>query len=249
MGVRMLIGMVSLLLCVSFSMQDDFLKDQKRYPRVRAAIAEKQTLIEEQLQEHDLAIDDFHLLITAYKDEDRLVIYAKKKDETRYAAIQEYKICARSGVLGPKRAQGDYQVPEGFYHIDRFNPASNFHLSVGLNYPNLSDRRKSTFERLGGDIFIHGDCVTIGCLPMTDDKIKEIYLYAIHARNNGQLKIPVYVFPFRMTDENMVAYKEKFKDDQSLLNFWANLKPGYDQFHKNMKEVSFSVAANGDYQF
>ncbi|MDW3193144.1 MAG: L,D-transpeptidase family protein [Cytophagales bacterium] len=226
-----------------------FLKDQKRYPRVRAAIAEKQVGIAETLANKDLAIDDFHLLMVAYKAEDRLLLYAKKGDASAYQFLAEYKICSKSGSPGPKRRQGDYQVPEGFYHIDRFNPASNFHLSVGLNYPNLSDRRKSDFERLGGDIFIHGACVTNGCLPMTDDKIKEIYLYAIHARNNGQEKIPVYVFPFEMTDENIRSYTEEYAENQKLLDFWSNLKPGYDRFHQHKKEVSFTVAKNGDYEF
>lgn len=79
-------------------------------------------------------------------------------------------------------------------------------MSLGLNYPNLSDRKKSKATNLGGDIFIHGDCVTIGCLPMTNELIKEIYLYAIYAKNNGQEKIPVYIFPIqndRFTHENL----------------------------------------------
>jgi len=43
-----------------------------------------------------------------------------------------------SGKLGPKRQQGDMQIPEGFYHISGFNPASNFYLSLRINYPNPS---------------------------------------------------------------------------------------------------------------
>lgn len=88
--------------------------------------------------------------------------------------------------------------------------------------------------RLGGDIFIHGDCVTIGCLPMTNDKIKEIYLLAIHARNNGQSRIPVYIFPFEMTDINMKKHTEH-------PDFWKNLKNGYDTFFANPKELTIKV--------
>ena len=247
--MKILSGFVLLMIIASFDIQDDFLKDQKRYPRVRSAISEKQTVIEQHLEKSGLTIDNYHVLMVAYKEEDELVLYVKGIDEDSYERISKFEICSKSGSLGPKRRQGDHQVPEGFYHIDRFNPASSFHLSVGLNYPNLADRRKSTFDRMGGDIFIHGACVTIGCLPMTHDKIKEIYLYAIHARNNGQLQIPVYVFPFRMTDVNMSSYAEKYKDNQDLLDFWTNLKVGHDQFHQNKQEVSFSVTANGDYQF
>ena len=46
----------------------------------------------------------------------------------------------QSGTTGPKRAEGDYQVPEGFYYINEFNPNSKYHLSLGLNYPNASDK-------------------------------------------------------------------------------------------------------------
>lgn len=243
------VSSVLLMLITPFLIQHDFIKDQKRYPRVRAAIAEKGSIIQQQLESNELAIDDFHILLVAYKAEGQLVVYARKSDENTYQILEEYEICSRSGVLGPKRRQGDYQVPEGFYYIDRFNPASDFHLSVGLNYPNLADRRKSTFDLLGGDIFIHGSCVTIGCLPMTDDKIKEIYLYAIHARNNGQTRIPVYAFPFKMTDKNMSNYAKKYANKDALLEFWSNLKLGYDQFIQNKREVRFSVATNGDYQF
>lgn len=103
-----------------------------------------------------------------------------------FRLIKDYQICSLSGELGPKRQQGDLQVPEGFYWIDRFNPASNFYLSLGINYPNQFDRILGKSGELGGDIFIHGGCVTIGCIPITDDKIKELYLIAVEAKSNGQ---------------------------------------------------------------
>ena len=72
----------------------------------------------------------------------------------------------QSGTMGPKRLQGDYQVPEGFYYINEFNPNSNYHLHLGLNYPNASDKILSDSLRPGGDIYIHGSCVSIGCIPL-----------------------------------------------------------------------------------
>lgn len=233
----------------SFTIQTNFLAEQKRFERVRTSIKEKQETVESNLESHKLQLDNFNLLIVAYKDNNELGLFAKKKEEATYNKINTYEICSLSGQLGPKRKQGDYQVPEGFYHIDRFNPTSRFYLSLGLNYPNQSDRRKSKFPDPGGDIFIHGDCVTIGCLPMTDEKIKEIYLYAINARNNGQVKIPVYIFPFKMTHENMNDYKEEYKDNQELIDFWSNLKVGYDKFISDKKELSYSFQENGDYKY
>jgi murein L,D-transpeptidase YafK len=125
------------------------------------------------------------------------------------------------------------------------NPNSNFYLSLGLNYPNLSDQRQSKAEQLGGDIFIHGSCITIGCLPMTDSYIKEIYLLAVHARNNGQTKIPVYIFPFQMTGQKFANYKVKFKDNEALIAFWGNLKTGYDKFTKDLQALNIQVSSSG----
>jgi murein L,D-transpeptidase YafK len=241
----LIIGMVLL----SFVDQNDFLEEQKKYERVRTAIGEKQKLVESNLGENGIALNNVNLLMVAYKDADQLDVYAKTNNETKYRKVSSYKVCARSGQLGPKRKEGDNQVPEGFYHIDRFNPLSKFYLSLGLNYPNTSDRKKSTHPNLGGDIFIHGSCVTIGCLPMTDSGIKEIYLMAIHARNNGQLKIPVYVFPFKMTDQNLIKYRAKYKENRKLIAFWDNLKVGYDAFMKDKKELSIKVNEYGDYYY
>jgi murein L,D-transpeptidase YafK len=229
--------------------QANFLSQQRTYSRVRTAFVDKEKFISENLQQHGLTSDSVHILIMAFKSEKKLEIHAKQKTAATYKKIAEYNICSSSGNLGPKRQEGDGQVPEGFYHINRFNPVSNFYLSLGINYPNQSDRKKSQAKSLGGDIFIHGSCVTIGCLPMTDTLIKEIYLYAVLARNNGQTNIPVYIFPFRMTEANFNTYKQKYKDNQDLIAFWGNLKVGFDKFEKGKKALNVSVDVNGNYVF
>lgn len=237
------------LILLTSATQTNFLTEQLKHERVKAANNEKLGVIQLKLQENRLALNDFNLLLIAYKDNDLLEIYAKRKQESSYRKIHSYTICARSGQLGPKRRQGDGQVPEGFYAINRFNPTSSFYLSLGINYPNLSDKRKSAFSDLGGDIFIHGSCVTIGCLPMTDDCIKEIYLLAVYAKNNGQTKIPVYIFPFQMSEENFLAYKAKYSENKNLIAFWNNLKIGYDAFFSTKKELSVTISENGDYAY
>ncbi|GAB4284139.1 MAG: L,D-transpeptidase family protein [Roseovarius sp.] len=59
---------------------------------------------------------------------------------------------------GPKRYEGDGKTPEGFYYIDRRNPNSAFHLSLGISYPNARDvaLARAAGKSPGGDIFIHG---------------------------------------------------------------------------------------------
>ncbi|MEJ7677428.1 MAG: L,D-transpeptidase family protein [Segetibacter sp.] len=89
------------------------------------------------------------------------------------------------GAIGPKRLQGDYQVPEGFYYINEFNPKSTYHLSLGINYPNASDRVLSDSIKPGGDIYIHGNCVTIGCIPLQNDQIEELYILCCNGKISG----------------------------------------------------------------
>jgi murein L,D-transpeptidase YafK len=247
--IKLIFLISTIICCNSVFAQQDFLSQQKKYVRVRTAITDKEQILVENLRNSGLTTDNVHILIVAYKAEKQLEIYAKKKSETVYKLISTYNVCASSGELGPKRKQGDGQVPEGFYKIDRFNPSSNFYLSLGINYPNQSDRKKSNASNLGGDIFIHGSCVTIGCLPMTEDKIKEIYLYAVFARNNGQNDIPVYIFPFRMTDKNLQTYQNRYTRDQELIDFWTNLKTGYDKFVLEKQTLRVSVDNSGNYQF
>jgi murein L,D-transpeptidase YafK len=237
------------LLFVAFIPQQSFVAAQKKYARVRNAYQEKEGLLTERLKKLNLRLDNLNLLFVAYKSEKKMELYAKSKTASVYTLVSTYDICARSGNLGPKRRVGDNQVPEGFYHIDRFNPNSSYYLSMGLDYPNSSDKKKSTASDLGGDIFIHGECVTIGCMPMSNDKIKELYVLAIQACQNGQQHIPVYVFPFKMTDENFKTYTSTYAHDPTLIDFWKNLKKGSDQFYSQFKQLEVTVDKEGNYVF
>jgi murein L,D-transpeptidase YafK len=247
--MKQLFLVLSVFFISSFLPPSDFLTEQKKFAHVKVAYKEKESLITSTLKKNNISKDNVSIVVVVYKHEQLMELYAKNKNDEAYKKIESYKICSSSGVLGPKRKQGDGQVPEGFYNIDRFNPSSSFYLSLGISYPNLSDKRKSKFTDLGGDIFIHGDCVTIGCMPMTDDKMKEIYIYALQAKHSGQSKIPVYIFPYKMTNENMKSFANEYKNQKELLEFWKNLKTGYDKFIRDLKELNSSVDKNGDYLF
>lgn len=238
-----------LLLVCGFTGKPDFLSEQKKHATVATAFSEKEQLVHNNLRKNGLDFKGFQLLFIAFKSEKVLEVYARNHSGTIYKKVSSYPICVLSGDLGPKQMRGDGQIPEGFYHIDRFHPASNFYLSLGINYPNLADRRRSTASNLGGDIFIHGNCKSIGCLAMTDDKIKEIYVYAAQARQNGQQKIPVYIFPFKMTDRTMQAAQLAYQDYPDLIRFWANLKTGYDRFETLKTELKVTVRDSGNYDF
>lgn len=225
----------------------NFINEQKRYGRVRDAIKEKYNLIENNLKNNNIKIKELNILIIAFKEEAILELYAKNKSDKIYKKICEYNIAEKSGALGPKRKEGDLQVPEGFYNIEIFNPASSYHLSLGINYPNASDKIKGYKSKLGGDIFIHGSTVTIGCIPIMDDKIKEVYLYSVYATDCGQKKIPVYIFPFKMTNSNFDYYKKYYSEE--LINFWKDLKTGYDLFQINKEELKIKIDKFGNYIF
>ncbi|BAX81915.1 L,D-transpeptidase family protein [Labilibaculum antarcticum] len=222
-------------------MSDSFKLDQKRYSRVREAYAEKEQIILDLLKTKGIETKNLQIYLRAFKLGKKIELWAKNSSDDKYQLIKEYKVCRTCGKLGPKRQQGDMQIPEGFYFIDRFNPSSNYHLSLGLNYPNKSDQILGTKGKLGGDIFIHGSCVTIGCLPITDDQIKELYLFCIEAKNSGQSKIPVHIFPTILSDKNMDVLKEKYSKDSDKLVLWNSLEKAYDLFNetKQMPEVRF----------
>lgn len=134
--------------------QNDFLAEQKSYERVQTAFSEKEETVEKTLKKNGIKPEELNILLLAFKTEQRMDIYAKKTSESTYKKILTYPICDSSGKLGPKRKLGDYQVPEGFYHIDRFNPESSYFLLLGINYPNESDKKKTKAKNAGKDIFI-----------------------------------------------------------------------------------------------
>jgi murein L,D-transpeptidase YafK len=150
--------------------------------------------------------------------------------------------------LGPKRCQGDYQVPEGFYKVNVFNPYSNFHLSLGVSYPNASDKIFACKRDPGGAIMIHGNCVTIGCIPITDDKICELYVLCVEAKNSGQKEIPIHLFPARLTTANLLRIKSA-QENTTIRVFWDNLQTGYNWFETNRKLPKVTVDAKGKYIF
>ena len=99
---------------------------------------------------------------------------------------QSYGIDLGFQPRGAKRISGDGKTPEGSYLIDRKNPGSRFHLSLGLDYPNAADiaAAEAIGQDPGGDIFIHGASGTLGkngtdwtfgCIAVTNREIEDIY--------------------------------------------------------------------------
>ena len=119
----------------------------------------------------------------------RVVVYKaeRRMDLLHFGTVlKSYRVQLGGAPFGHKEREGDNRTPEGDYIIDRRNPNSAFHLSIGLDYPNEADRAhaKANGWEPGGDIFIHGRGPryqtaegdwTNGCIAVTDRQMEDIY--------------------------------------------------------------------------
>jgi len=226
-----------------------FREQQLQFSRVRTAAKEKDDALRRMFEEKNLSYPPRAILFRAFKKEAQLELWASDEPRAAFTLIHTYAICATSGVLGPKRKFGDVQVPEGFYELDWFNPQSNFYLSLHISYPNSADRILGSRANPGGDIFLHGNCVTIGCIPITDDGIKEVYWLAVQVHGAGQRHIPIEIFPARLTEEGFNSLKRSHPNQPELVAFWGNLRDGFDLFEKDHRSLKVTVTSDGRYKF
>lgn len=178
--------------------------------------------------------------IRIFKKEMKLEVWLRQG--LSYKFFKSYNICHHSGDLGPKIKEGDKQSPEGFYSVgaDQLNPNSGYHLSFNLGFPNEYDR---SHKRTGSLLMVHGRCSSAGCFAMSNFRMDEIYAIVESAIISGQYQVPVHIFPFRMTPANMAAHS-----DSKWIDFWENLKEGYDYFEGHHSPPLVAVH-NRRYQF
>lgn len=145
------------------------------------------------LERFGLSFPPEKLDLLAFKHDKRLEVYTEK--DGRKIKLHTYAFTALSGKLGPKRHEGDKQVPEGIYGVGYLNPNSRFHLSFKVNYPNAHDLARSRHADIanpGTDIFIHGGAESIGCIPIGDAYIEELFTLVALA---GTEQVRVLIFP------------------------------------------------------
>ncbi|MEX2611777.1 MAG: L,D-transpeptidase family protein [Gemmatimonadota bacterium] len=224
-----------------------FASHQLEYPRVKEARLQTRFGIKELYRERGITYPAAELYVRVFKRERVLEVWARPTGGERYELLNQYLVCALEGSLGPKRQEGDGQTPEGFYALDFFNPESDFHLSLHLDYPNRSDRALGHPAGAGGEIFIHGGCQTAGCIAVNDEAIKEIYWLAVEARAGGQERIPVHIFPARLEDYDMEQLHRVFGEQPELLAFWEGLRPAYTHFEESRTLPAIGVLADGRY--
>lgn len=108
-----------------------------------------------------------------------------------HRVVRSYAVALGANPVGHKQREGDERTPEGAYVLDWRNPASRFHRSIHISYPNAADRMDAEHrgENPGGDIMIHGQPNgwgwwgwllqyfdwTNGCIAVTDAEMDEIW--------------------------------------------------------------------------
>jgi murein L,D-transpeptidase YafK len=181
------------------------------------------------------------ILIRAFKSESELEVWIEK--DGAFVLFATYPVCHWSGTLGPKLREGDKQTPEGFYTVTRpqMRRLGRWPRSLDLAFPNAYDK---SYARTGSVILIHGGCSSVGCFAMTNAVMEEIHLIAERAVRGGQqLFVPVHVYPFRMTADNLASQK-----DSPWYDFWSNLKEGYDLFERTRRPPRIATC-EGRYTF
>jgi len=163
------------------------------------------------------------MLVRIFKEEAVLEVW-KRTSAGPYKLFKTYEICAFSGELGPKFKEGDRQSPEGFSTITPglMHPKSNYYLAFNTGFPNKFDRAHG---RTGSNLMVHGDCSSSGCYAMTDQGVAEIYALARESFKGGNTSFQLQSFPFRMTTANLARHSSS-----PHLEFWKNIKTGYDHF-------------------
>jgi len=176
-------------------------------------------------------------------------------------------VCAVDYRPGTKLQSGDGKTPEGFYNCDLAYGSSYSFMWINLNngkiedfgnvgngcssfkictdYPHSIDRQRT--KKLlgnaspGGEICIHGNCVTAGCISFENRNFLPVFLAATFHNKTDFGKIKIHIYPFRFTEANKNNYSESVDSEMNktqLLNFWNELEKGYNLFETNKKAFS-----------
>ena len=225
-----------------------FKRHQLTFERVEDVYAFNEEYVKKLLLSKGINSYNLEMHLRAFKDEEILEIWAKAKQEKAYQLLLTYPFYKGYSDLGPKKREGDHQVPEGVYYIDYFNPTSSYKVSLRINYPNAADSIRNADEPfMGGAICIHGHFVSVGCLAITDLRIPNVYLLATEAKDKGQEQIPVHVFPSRLTEQRMTELEKEYGHNREFIALWKSMLPLYEHFERTHQIPKITVTKEGTY--
>jgi murein L,D-transpeptidase YafK len=233
----------------SFAQGDGDLQAYVRsHGKVSDVFKRREDSLKADFQRKGLSYPAQDIYLRSFKQDEQLEVWVRNQPGEPFRFFKSYKVCAATGKLGPKRKEGDKQVPEGFYYINELNPNSHYHLSLGINYPNMSDKILSDSVRPGGAIYVHGDCVSVGCIAINDNQIEEVFMLAAMARSQGQEIIPIHIFPVKFSNtKNNTVVDKIIKDNPAYVPFLKAMQSAFYYFEKNRAVPPVLIARNGDY--
>ena len=117
-----------------------------------------------------------------------------------------------------------------------------------INYPNGSDSIRGVRRHLGSQIFIHGSCISSGCLAITNERIKELFVYCIEAYNSGQEEIGITIFPSRLDNVTYTGLTSDYRKYTDCINLWADLKKSWDLFEKHRTPQTIKFLPDGTHE-
>lgn len=225
-----------------------FKRHQLKFERVEEIYAFNEEYVKKLLLSKGINSYNLELHLRAFKDEGTLEVWAKAKGKQTYQLLLTYPFYKGYSELGPKKREGDHQVPEGFYYIDYFNPTSSYKVSLRINYPNAADSIRNAKEQfIGGAICIHGHFISVGCLAITDLRMPNVYLLATEAKDKGQDKIPVHIFPTRLTTEGIATLEKSYQHNTEFIGLWKSMLPVYEHFERTHQIPKIATTKEGTY--
>jgi len=228
----------------------DFKSKQLKYENAQIAYSQKEQTIKHLLEQKNIDYSTLEILIRVIKSEEIVELWAKDRIRNHhFKLIKTYAICiTRNLEIGDTLRGTDLLIPESFYYVAHFYPFSPYFARLEINFPNESDHLRG---RTGGDIAIHGSCFSTYCTPLTDEDIKELYIFAVEAKSKGQEYVPVHNYPARMDDTSfkLLTSKPQYSKDTARIALWKNMKEYYDYFEKNNQLLEFKVDKKGRYVF
>lgn len=223
------------------------------------------------LSDQGFEISPKYYLYRVFKKEKEIEVWAGKSSTDSLKLIQTLRICAMDFEPGPKARQGDGKTPEGFYRLSDLYGSTNWFMWIRLNtgdidnygevgigssfklyvnYPNSLDRSRTAKylpgKNSGGDICVHGNCVSAGCIAFKNRVFLPVYAF-FKKHDRSRYGYPqIHVFPYRFEDYDIQKFSEENPDlpAEYLIEFWKNLKEGYDKFNSSHRAPKISIANN-----
>ncbi len=212
------------------------------------------------------------VLYRAFKHEKEFEIWAGNNRTDTLKLLATIPICAVDNIPGPKLQRGDGKTPEGYYNCSMMYGSSYGFMWIKLNYSEIDNfgvpQNGSSFKLFadypyqidknrtrkhvgavspGGEICLHGNCVTAGCISFENRNFLPVFLTSAHHNKKYYGHPKIHIFPFRFTQELKIQQSKKVTSNmksEDLINFWDDIELGYKLFNKTHKAIKVTFSGN-----